>query len=30
MKIRMKEWARVGVPVGLAVMAVYYVVLFVF
>jgi len=30
MKISMKDWARVGVPAGLAVMAVYYVVLFIF
>ena len=30
MKIRMKEWAKVGIPVGLAVMAVYYVILFIF
>jgi len=30
MKIRMKEWARVGIPAGLALMAIYFVILFVF
>jgi predicted cation transporter len=30
MKIGMKQWAQVGIPVGLAIMAVYYVILFVF
>ncbi len=30
MKIRMKDWARVGIPIGLAVMAIYYVILFIF
>jgi predicted cation transporter len=29
LKIRMKEWARLGVPIGLALMIVYFVVLFV-
>jgi predicted cation transporter len=29
LKISMKEWARVGVPIGLAVMAVYFIILYV-
>jgi predicted cation transporter len=29
LKISMKEWAKVGVPIGLAVMAVYFIILYV-
>jgi predicted cation transporter len=29
LKISMKEWAKVGVPIGLAVMAIYFIILYV-